>query len=65
MVIKPRIDVIYTDCPFYGARKMARALREEGRVIARKTVRAYMQEMGLEAIYPQPHLSKPASEQRI
>lgn len=63
--IKHRIDAIYTDCPFYGARKIARTLQEEGVGIGRKTVRAYMQQMGLEAVYPKPNLSKPAAEHRV
>jgi putative transposase len=63
--VKHRIDAIYTDAPFYGARKIAHTLREEGVVIGRKTVRAYMQQMGLEAIYPKPNLSVPNLENRV
>src|SRR5262249_42704424 len=65
VTLKHRIDAIYTDCPFYGARKIACTLREEGYVIGRKRVRAYMQQMGLEAIYPKPNLSQPAAEHRV
>src|SRR5438132_10650143 len=65
IAIKHRIDAIYTDHPFYGARRMSHTLGLEGLVIDRKTVRAYMQQMGLEAIYPKPNLSKPAPEHRI
>jgi putative transposase len=65
VAIKHRIDAIYTDCPFYGARRIAHTLREEGRGISRKTVRAYMREMGLEAVYPKPDLSAPNLENRI
>lgn len=65
VAIKHRIDAIYTACPFYGARKIAQALGEEGILIARKTVGAYMQEMGLEAIYPKPNLSQPAPAHRV
>src|SRR5512138_544181 len=65
VALKHRIDAIYTDCPFFGARKIARTLREEGVPIGRKTVRAYMQEMGLQAIYPKPNLSQPAPDHRV
>jgi len=65
VAIKHRIDAIYTEHPYYGARRMAHTLGMEGLVVDRKTARAYMQQMGLEAIYPNPNLSKPAPEHRI
>jgi len=65
VAIKHRIDEIYTDYPFYGARRMAHTLGTEGLAIDRKTARAYMEQMGLEAVYPKPNLSKPAPEHRI
>src|SRR5262249_20365724 len=45
--------------------KIACTLREEGYIIGRKSVRAYMQQMGLEAVYPKPNLSQPAAEHRV
>jgi putative transposase len=65
VAIKHRIDALYTEHPYYGARRMAYTLGMEGLVVDRKTARAYMQQMGLEAIYPNPNLSKPAPEHRI
>lgn len=65
VAIKHRIDAVYTDLPFYGARRIGRQLREEGLAVSRKTVRAYMQQMGLEAVYPKPDLSAPNLENRI
>jgi putative transposase len=62
---KHRIDAIYTQFPFYGSRRIAVTLRNEGRVIGRNTVAAYMREMGIEAIYPKPNLSAPNLENRI
>jgi putative transposase len=56
--LKHRIDEIYTELPFYGARKIAAQLEREGMSINRKTVGRYMQEMGIAAIYPGPNLSK-------
>jgi len=56
--LKHRIDEIYTQWPFYGARKIAAQLQREGMVINRKTVGRYMNEMGIAAIYPGPNLSR-------
>jgi putative transposase len=56
--LKHRIDELYTQCPFYGSRKIAAQLQREGLSINRKTVGRYMQEMGIAAIYPGPNLSK-------
>src|SRR6266516_310591 len=56
--LKHRIDEIYTQSPFYGARKIAAQLQREGMGINRKTVGRYMSEMGITAIYPGPNLSK-------
>jgi putative transposase len=56
--LKHRIDEVYTQSPFYGARKIAAQLQREGMGINRKTVGRYMSEMGIAAIYPGPNLSK-------
>jgi putative transposase len=55
---KHRIDELYLEFPYYGARRMAAQLQRDGMPIDRKTARKYMQEMGLIAIYPGPNLSK-------
>lgn len=65
VAVKHRIDAIYTQSPFYGSRRIAVTLREEGVVVGRKTVQAYMREMGIEAVYPKPNLSAPNLENRI
>jgi putative transposase len=65
VLVKHRIDAIYTQSPFYGSRRIAITLRDEGVVIGRNTVRAYMRQMGLEAVYPKPNLSAPNLENRI
>lgn len=53
-----RIDKIHTDWPVYGARKIAAQIqRDTQMVIGRKRVRSLMEDMGIEAIYPKPHLS--------
>lgn len=63
--IKHRIDALFTEYPFYGSRRLLHTLQEEGFVIGRNTVRSYMQEMGLQAVYPKPNLSQPAPGHRI
>lgn len=54
------IDQEYTRAPFYGYRKMtARLNNQHGYEINHKRVRRLMSKMGLQAIYPRPHLSRP------
>ncbi len=62
---KHRIDELYLEFPYYGARRMAAQLQREGQSFDRKTVRKYMQEMGLIAVYPGPNLSKRQSEHQV
>lgn len=63
--IKRRIDEIYTEAPFYGARKMAEQLQVEGFCCCHATARKYMQQMGIEAIGPGPNLSRRNQEHQI
>jgi putative transposase len=51
------IDQRYTDCPFYGSRKMTIWLQGKGHTVNRKRVQRLMRLMGLEAVYPKPKLS--------
>jgi len=55
---KHRFDEIYTDHPYYGSRRIAVTLRNEGYLISRPTVQRYMREMGIAGISPGPNLSK-------
>jgi putative transposase len=64
LFLKRRIDEIYTEYPFYGSRRITVVLREE-RPVTRKTVQAYMQDLGLVALQPRPNLSKPAPNHRV
>src|SRR6266498_2228092 len=64
LAIKRRIDEIYTAHPYYGSRKILEVLRPEFGV-ARPTIQRYMREMGIFALVPGPHTSKPAPEHRI
>ncbi len=63
--LKHRIDEIYTQCPFYGARKIAAQMHREGMGINRKTVARYMHEMGIAAIYPGPNLSRRQFKEQV
>jgi len=58
IAIKHHIDEIYTECPFYGSRRIAAQLRRKGFDVNRKAVQRHMQEMGIAGISPGPNLSK-------
>jgi putative transposase len=55
--IMKEIDRIYTEFPFYGARKILLELREVGIRVARKRCRRLMKTMGIEALVPKPSTS--------
>lgn len=65
LLIKRRIDEIYTATPFYGVRKIAAQLHQDGLLVNHKAVTRHMQEMGLRAIYPGPNLSKRAQQHAV
>lgn len=65
VAIKHRIDEVYTAYPFYGSRKLAVLLQEEFGTLARNTVRRYMQQMGIAAVYPGPNLSRRRLDHRV
>jgi putative transposase len=52
------IDKQYLKTPFYGSRRMAVHLSKQGYPVNRKRVRRLMRQMGLQAVYPKPNLSK-------
>jgi putative transposase len=60
-----RIDALFTARPFFGARRMARTLSEEGFPIDRKRARRLMRRMGIEALGPKPRTSNPAPGHKI
>lgn len=59
------IDEEYTQHPYLGSRKIVRRLREIGHIVNRKRVQRYMRLMGLAAIVPGPHTSKPHPQHQI
>ena len=63
--IKRHIDEVYTAYPFYGIRRITAQLRQDGLLVNHKAVARHMQEMGLQAIYPGPNLSKRAQQEMV
>lgn len=53
LAVMNRIDELYTKRPFFGSRRIAKDLGYN-----RKRIQRLMQEMGIEAIYQKPNLSK-------
>jgi putative transposase len=60
-----RIDALFTERPFFGARRIARTLTDEGWPLDRKRARRLMRLMGIEALGPKPRTSKPAPGHKI
>lgn len=55
------LDEQYTRTPFYGIRRMTAWLQRQGYAVNHKRVGRLLRQMGLEAVYPPPHLSMPAA----
>ena len=58
-------DLIYTDMPYYGHRKIWRELRRRGRSIGRDRTLKYMRVMGLEPFYPHKDTSIPDKRHKV
>jgi len=65
VALKQRIDELYTECPFYGSRRITAQLNREGILGNRKAVQRHMREMGIFGIAPKPNLSTPNPEHVI
>lgn len=59
------IDEAFLECPFYGARQMARHLRRQGYTVGRKRAARLMAKMGLSLIYQKPRTSVPHPQHPI
>ncbi len=59
------IDRQYLATSFYGARKVAAFLKNQGYPVNRKRVQRLMRLMGLKAIYRRPRMSKPGKKHNI
>ena len=65
LTLMKMIDRQYLATPFYGARRLAAWLKNQGYRVNRKRVRRLMQVMGLKAIYRRPRTSTPAPGHKI
>jgi len=59
------LDEQYTRTPFYGIRRMTEWLKRRKEKVNKKRIGRLLRLMGLEAIYPKPHLSEKAPGHRI
>jgi putative transposase len=62
LAVMRRLDELHLQLPFYGSRKLALELRQEGVLINRKRVQRLMRLMGIVAMVPRPNTSRPAPE---
>ena len=65
LVLKNRIDEMYTKWPFYGSRRITAELRRQGLVVNRKAIQRHMREMGIAGICPGPNLSRRRHEHQV
>lgn len=59
------IDRMYLKRPFYGSPQMTGWLRDLGHLVNHKRVERLMRVMGLHAVVPGPHTSRPHPEHRV
>lgn len=65
LAAKHLIDKLHTEHPAWGSRQLSRQLKATGIAAGRLKTRRYMNEMGIEAIYPKPNLSKATKQHPI
>ena len=63
--VMAQIDYWHTMLPSMGMRKLVVKLEQRGYRVSRKTVRKYMEEMGIHTVYPKANLSKRNFKQAI
>jgi putative transposase len=59
------VDEIYTQYPFFGTRQMVNYLRPMGYDVGRTQIRSIYEKLGLRALCPRPHTSKPHPEHKV
>jgi len=59
------IDRLYLKRPFYGSPRMTDWLRDLGWTVGENRVARLMRVMGLQAVVPGPHTSRPAPEHKV
>jgi putative transposase len=65
LMIMNAIDAVFTQYPFYGARRISDCLRVNGLSVSRGKVGRLMKFMEIEAIYPKKSLSRRNPEHRV
>lgn len=65
LLIMRLIDEQYMRRPEYGSPRMTDWLKDKGHTVNHKRVARFMQLMGIQAITPGPHTSKPSPEHKI
>lgn len=65
LALRRVIDETYLAYPVFGSRQMTRWLRRQGHAVNRKRVQRLMRQMGLEAIYQKPNLSRAQPGHRV
>ncbi len=65
LTLMRRIDELHMRFPFYGSRKLKVLLRQEGFDVGRRRIQTLMREMGIEALYCKPNLSKPNKKHKV
>ena len=62
---KSIIDRLHTDNPVWGARQLSAQLKKRGHQVGRRKTRRYMNEMGIDPIYPKMNLSKRMRQAKV
>ena len=62
---KSIIDRLHTDNPAWGARQLSAQLKKRGHQVGRRKTRRYMNEMGIDPIYPKMNLSKHMQQAKV
>ena len=62
---KSVIDRLHTDNPTWGARQLSAQLKKRGYQVGRRKTRRYMNEMGIDPIYPKIKLSKRMQQAKV
>ena len=65
LACKAIIDRLHTDNPTWGARQMSAQLKRRGYHVGRRKARRYMDEMGIDPIYPKMNLSKRMKQAKV
>ena len=62
---KSIIDRLHTDNPAWGAQQLSAQLKKHGHQVGRRKTRRYMNEMGIDPIYPKMNLSKRMKQAKV